>query len=186
MKRVILAAVLTLAGCASPVALNYYQLPAVNHSRQVLADAPQLYVAPVQVASYLNGRGLVLQLSEVELVMARQHLWAEPLAAQVQRQLRDLLSNSTAYATELSARPGAVVLTVQLERFHGTAQGDAVLSGRYLLSSQAHSQPFTIRVPLGADGYPALVAALAAGLQQLSQQIAAGLELVDKTKRTDG
>ena len=186
MRCVMLAAVLLLAACSSPVGLNYYQLPAVPDSRQPAAEAPVLYVAPLQVASYLNGRGLVLQLSDVELNMARQHLWAEPLAAQVQRQLRDWLSNTTAYAAELSSQPGAVVLTVQLDRFHGTAQGNAVLSGRYQLSNKKHSQPFNITQPLRTDGYPALVVALAAGVQQLSQQIAAELLNTDKTKRTDG
>lgn len=185
MRCVMLAAVCWLAACSSPAGLNYYQLPAVNNSHQPAAEAPVLYVAPVQVASYLNGRGLVLQLSDVELNMARQHLWAEPLAAQVQRQLRDRLSN-TAYIAELSAQPGTVVLTVQLDRFHGTVQGNALLSGRYQLSNKKHSQPFNIAVALSADGYPALVTALAAGVAQLSQQIATELLSTDKTKRTDG
>ncbi|GAB2910946.1 membrane integrity-associated transporter subunit PqiC [Rheinheimera gaetbuli] len=181
-----LAAVCWLAACSSPAGLNYYQLPAVNNSRQPAAESLVLYVAPVQVASYLNGRGLVLQLSDVELNIARQHLWAEPLAAQVQRQLRDLLSNTTAYEAELSAQPDAVVLTVQLERFYGTVQGNAVLSGRYQLSNKKHSQPFNIAVALSADGYPALVTALAAGIELLSQQIATELLNPDNTKRTDG
>ena len=186
MRYVMLVAVFLLAACSSPVALNYYQLPAVDGRGQQHTESPVLYVAPVQVASYLNGRGLVLQLSDVELNMARQHLWAEPVAAQVQRQLRDILSNTTPYATQLNAQSGAVVLTVQLDRFHGTAQGNAVLSGRYQLSDKNHSEPFNISVALSADGYPALVMALAAGVQQLSQQIAAELVEANKTKRSDG
>ena len=86
MRAFLLAAAVLLGACASPVTLNYYQLPAVTTESTHSDAAAALYVAPVQVASYLNGRGLVLQLSEVELNVARQHLWAEPLDAQVQRQ----------------------------------------------------------------------------------------------------
>ena len=175
MRVFLLLTVVLLGACASPVTLNYYQLPAVFTASTHSDAAAALYIAPVQVASYLNGRGLVLQLSEVELNVARQHLWAEPLDTQVQRQLRELLAVTTPYRTQLSAGQGAVVLSLQLDRFHGTAQGDAVLSGRYQLSHNRHSVPFTISVPLSADGYPALVTALATGLQQLSQQISASL-----------
>lgn len=176
MRVFLWVAAVLLSACSSPVTLNYYQLPAVATAAGHTDASAALYVAPVQVASYLNGRGLVLQLSDVELNVARQHLWAEPLDAQVQRQLRELLAATTPYRTQLSAGQGAVVLSLQLDRFHGTAQGDAVLSGRYQLSHNQYSVPFNINVPLSADGYPALVTALATGLQQLSQQISASLQ----------
>lgn len=186
MRIFVIAAISVLAACSSPAPLHYYQLPAVAGSGQHSTEAAVLYIAPVQVASYLNGKGLILQLSEVELHVARQHLWAEPLAAQVQRQLRELITSTTSYATTLDAKPGAVVLTVVLERFQGTAQGNAVLSGRYQLSNVNHSAAFEIRVPLSADGYPALVTALAAGLQQLSQQISVSLSVDNTIKLSDG
>lgn len=187
MRKMLLACLLCLSACSSPSALKYYQLPAVATQSGVDDNrAGLLYVAPVQVASYLNGRGLVLQLSDVELHMARQHLWAEPLTTQVQRQLRERLSTNTNYRVLLSPVAQAVELTVQLERFHGTADGEAVIGGRYQLSRQSASKTFNFTVPLNADGYAALTAALALGLEQLSRQIGADLAENNKTSIVDG
>ena len=52
------------------------------------------------------------------------------------------------------------------------AEGYAIVSGRFAISQRKGTETFSIRVALTEDGYPALVAALAEGLQQLSQQIA--------------
>ena len=135
-----------------------------------------LFVEPVQVASYLNGRGLVLQLSPVELVTARQHLWAEALDQHLQRQLRqNVPALAPAYFAQLHRGADSVRLAVQIDRFHGLAEGYAVLSGRFSLSNQTNVQRFDLRVPLSDDGYPALVLALGEGLAQLSQQIAGQL-----------
>jgi uncharacterized protein len=165
---------LLLAGCSSPSTISYYQLP-VAPPAVVGANAAvkRLYVEPVQVASYLNGRGLVMQLSDVELVMARQHLWAESLDQQLQRQIRDrVLLHAPAYGGLMQAQSDSVRLSVQLDAFHGQAEGYAIISGRFSLSDQIHTQPFNIRVALTNDGYAALVQALGEGLQQLSMQIA--------------
>lgn len=174
MRHITAALLLLLTGCASQPASNYYQLPAAPVTPgSSVSEAGSVYIEPVQVASYLNGRGLVMQLSDVELVTARQHLWAEALAQQLQRQLRDrVLAQTPGYAAVLQARPDTVRISVQLEQFHGLADGHAIVSGRFALSSQQGSQPFNIRIALTDDGYPALVQALGQAVQQLSQQIA--------------
>lgn len=180
MKMFSVAAVLLLSACSGTVAVNYYQLPAITSaSVQTKADK-SFYIAPVEVASYLNGRGLVLQLSDIELNMARQHLWAEPVAQQVQRQLRELLASQLPYKAQLSANAADIVVSVQLDRFHGTHDGLAVLSGRYQLSQQKNSEAFSLKVPLADDGYPALVKALNLGLEQLSQQIGQQISAADE------
>lgn len=173
MKHLTAALFLLLTGCSSPSVSNYYQLPAAPApAGSAEAEAKSLYIEPVQVASYLNGRGLVLQLSDVELVMARQHLWAEALDQQLQRQLRDRIAvQAKDYTVVLQARPDTVRVAVQLDQFHGLADGHAVVSGRFAVSTQRGSQPFNIRVALTDDGYPALVQALGQAVTQLSQQI---------------
>jgi uncharacterized protein len=182
MRFISAGLLLLLSGCSSPPAITYYQLPAVvadNIATDTDVSAPHkaLFVEPIQVASYLNGRGLVLQLSEVELVMARQHLWAEALESQLQRQLRDrLLSQAPEYTAVLQARADAVRISVQLEQFHGVAAGYAIASGRFAMSNQPDSHAFRLRVALADDGYPALVLALGQVLQQLSEQIAVQLQ----------
>ncbi|MDX5407637.1 MAG: ABC-type transport auxiliary lipoprotein family protein [Chromatiaceae bacterium] len=179
---------LVLTACSSPSSSYFYQLPApsqnqlapgVTMDKQAADNShadKSLFIEPVKVASYLSGRGLVLQTSAVELVMARQHLWAEALDQQLQRQLRQHLSQlAPAYAVQLQPGAHSTRLWLQLDSFHGSADGYALLSGHFLLSGQPLSQPFSYRVPLTDDGYPALVAALGQGVQQLSQQIAAQL-----------
>jgi len=173
MRIIPLLLLLLLSACSSQPDISYYQLPAVV-AGSAGDNAKPLYIEPVQVAGYLNGRGLVLQVSDVELVMARQHLWAEALDQQLQRQLRDLLA--AGFNPVLQAGADTPRLTVQLARFHGQPDGYAVLSGRFTISNQPGSQAFTLRVPLANDGYPALVTALAEGLQQLSTMISLQLQ----------
>jgi uncharacterized protein len=178
MRYLTAGLLLLLCGCSSPPSLNYYQLPVSSNSAIVgSAPAKTLYFEPVQVASYLNGRGLVLQLSPVELVMARQHLWAEPLEHQLQRQLRDrVLAVAPDYAAVLQTQAETVRVAVQLDAFHGQPDGYAIISGHFALSERVAAQPFSIRVALADDGYPALVAALGQGVQQLSVRIAEQLQ----------
>jgi uncharacterized protein len=168
------AVLLLLTACSSQPVTTFYQLPvAPVTAKHTVASPKPLYVEPVQVASYLNGRGLVLQLSDVELVMARQHLWAEPLEQQLQRQVRDrLLPLAQQYTAVMQAAPETLRIAVQIDQFHGLADGYAIISGRFAVSGQASAQSFNIRVALADDGYPALVAALAEGIQLLSSQIA--------------
>lgn len=169
---------LLLSGCSSQPAMNYYQLPVTDAKVPAAAMATKtVYFEPVQVASYLNGRGLVLQLSPVKLVMARQHLWAEPLEQQLQRQLRDrVLAQSTGFRPVLQAQSDSVRVTVQLDAFHGQPDGYALISGYFSLSKHSTAQPFSIRIPLADDGYPALVSALGQAVQQLSEHIASQLD----------
>lgn len=165
---------LLLSACSSQPVTSYYQLPVhmVAAEAKTAAVKP-LFIEPVQVASYLNGRGLVLQLSEVELVMARQHLWAEPLEQQLQRQLRDrIMPQAQQYIAVMRPAPDTLRIAVEIEQFHGIADGYAIISGRFALSGKTGAQPFNFRVALTDDGYPALVAALAEGIQLLSTQIA--------------
>lgn len=172
-----IALLLGLTGCASPSAPSYYQLPLPEAATVNLAEnAVAVYVAPVQVASYLNGRGLVLATSEVELAIARQHLWAEALDQQLQRQIRQRLQLLRPELSMLmQSQRDAVNLTISVERFYGQADGTALVSGRYSLSGKTGSNAFQYKVPLQQDGYPALVAAFSQAVQQLSEHIASQL-----------
>lgn len=177
LAGIAIALLLGLTGCASPSAPSYYQLPLPEAAPgSIAADAVAVYVAPVQVASYLNGRGLVLATSEVELAIARQHLWAEALDQQLQRQLRQRLQLLRPDLSMLmQSQNNALKLAISVERFYGQADGTALFSGRYTLSSKTGSSAFQFTVPLQQDGYPALVTALSQAVQQLSEQIASQL-----------
>lgn len=177
MKLLVVTLSMMLFACSNAPQVSYYQLPPAATNTAELNTAKRLYVEPVQVASYLNGRGLVLQVSAVELIMARQHLWAEALDQQLRRQLRQQMALSApAYAVQLQPDSESVRLQLMLDSFHGNADGYAVLSGHFHLSHQSQPQAFNLRVALTDDGYPALVAALGRGVTQLSQLIAVQLE----------
>ena len=177
MRMITLAVVMLLTACSSTPAINYYQLPPVVSQSSALQQKQKLlFVEPVQVATFLNGRGLVMQLSAVELVMARQHVWAEPLAQQIQRQVRDrILLHNPAYKAAAKADADAVQVRIIIDGFHATNEGYAIVGGHFAINAVNALQAFSFRVALQQDGYPALVSALAEGVQQLSMQIAGQL-----------
>ena len=74
MKVLVVMLSMLLVACSSAPPVSYYQLPTPANAAVQPAAGKRLFVEPVQVASYLNGRGLVLKVSTVELIMARQHL----------------------------------------------------------------------------------------------------------------
>lgn len=174
MRLLTLALLLSLSACSTKPTTTYYQLPVPSVTAQPgTASLKAFYIEPIQVASYLNGRGLVLQVSDVELVVAKQHIWADALDQQLQRQLRNRLQLlAPGYIAVFQPLPDTLRVSVQLEQFYGDSNGQALISGRFAVSNQLGTVPFVIRQPLADDGYPALVAALAQGVQQLSQQIA--------------
>lgn len=164
-----------LIGCSSPTnEIRYYQLVAkapLQVNNEILQP---LTVAPIKVANYLNGSGLVLRQSAVEFNVARQHLWADALEQQLQRQLLEYLllalPNQTISALSTSS---ARTLQLDIHRFYADEQGLATVSGYYTLSSEGgiSSTPFAYQVALVNDGYPAMVEALSQGWQQLLQDL---------------
>ncbi|WP_423185665.1 PqiC family protein [Alishewanella sp. d11] len=175
-----------LVGCSSPTNdIRYYQL-VTKTPLQVNNEIQQpLTVAPIKVANYLNGSGLVLRQSAVEFNVARQHLWADALEQQLQRQLLEYLllalpnQTITAFNT-----PGARTLQLDIHRFYADEQGQATVSGYYTLSSigTVTSTPFAYQVALADDGYPAMVQALSQGWQQLLQDLVMALT-ADQTEK---
>ncbi|MCC5827580.1 ABC-type transport auxiliary lipoprotein family protein [Alkalimonas sp.] len=173
---------LIMACTQQSVQIQYYQFPypevlpqaeAATHPERVLV------LQGIQLAPFLQQRGIAFQQSETELTVARQHLWADDLATQLSRHLRlNLDAKYAGWQVQQHPDKAAVQLHIQLDRMLGTADGYALLSGEYRLSRQQHSkrQRFLIQQPLQGDGYPALVQAMAEGWQQLSHDITQQLE----------
>lgn len=184
---VLILSCMGLISCSSSAPVtNYYQLSPVAVAEKAVSTtaknkAPRLYIEPVQVASYLNGRGLVLQLSDVELEMARQHVWAEPLQQQLQRQIRDLLSRPTTGFTLVSQPDSQTMkLQLQIDRFHAIeSTGEAVVGGFFQLHQNGEPFPshsFHVLVPLEKDGYAGMVEALSVALAQVAEQISTSIK----------
>ncbi|WP_290536448.1 MULTISPECIES: ABC-type transport auxiliary lipoprotein family protein [Alcanivorax] len=145
-----------------------YLLPGASHSGH----------SPLQVrvslASYLDQGGIVLQLSDTELHVARQHRWAEPLGAQLQRALAATLAGQTTL-------PEQGKLDLQLSRFQGvqSAQGDiAMITGTWQFRAEEQTRQGNIdwQGPINGEGYAALVEALDQGWQETAQTITQALK----------
>ncbi|HSH49098.1 MAG TPA: ABC-type transport auxiliary lipoprotein family protein [Halomonas sp.] len=177
-----------LAGCASSATPpSTYMLPVqdtpetgAQHSAGAGEEAPPLVLRTLRLAPFLDVKGIVFQLDDVRLREAGSHQWAEPLAAQLERGLRDRLASRlpqhrVLLDPALDGETPALSLRVDIDRFQGHRSGHAVVAGRWQLRD-ARGEPlahrrFAFKTPLEADGYPALVRALAEGLDRLADEI---------------
>ncbi|MEQ6917601.1 PqiC family protein [Halomonas aquatica] len=179
-------AILWLTGCAAvgPTATRY-TLPgdAMAASARIAgAEATQrLVVNQLRLARFLEVDGLVLQLDDITLNEASQHQWAEPLGLQLERSLRERLAArlpDTRVTSEDAGgrRDDATTLQLEVDRFHGRHDGQAVVAGQWQLRDAQGEllvlSPFAVEVPLTRDGYPAMVRALGRGWDMVAEEIA--------------
>ncbi|MGJ3257663.1 MAG: PqiC family protein [Alcanivorax sp.] len=165
---VTLMALLSACSQTPPAPAPDYLLPGASHSGH----------SPLQIrvtlANYLDQGGIVLQLSDTELHVARQHRWAEPLGSQLQRALTATLASQTTL-------PQQGKLDLQLSRFQGVQsdEGDvAMITGTWQFTNAGQSQRGTIewQGPIQGQGYAALVEALDQGWQETGQSITQALK----------
>jgi hypothetical protein len=181
----LLTALLGLAGCAaSQPGTASYLLPSTAPEQQYERRLA-IQVAPVRLAGHLDSEGIVMQLNDIEVYQARQHLWGEEIAGQLQRLLQERLGRALPQSQVVSrGQPlleGAPVrdLRVQVSRFQGRFDGVALAEGQWqLLDGNGRllaQAAFSAEQPLADDGYPALVRALGAAWEQAADQLAAEL-----------
>lgn len=183
-----------LAGCATSAApTRHYGLPpdqmagvphtvgATDGQAGKAANARTLVVRPLALASFLEQQGIVLQLDDITLNPARDHLWVEELGPMLERGLRRRLAQrlpDTQVLAEANpaAPPRAMTLRLELERFQGRYDGQAVAAGQWQLRDADGTlltlDAFEVETPLEADGYPALVRALGQSWDDLADQVA--------------
>jgi uncharacterized lipoprotein YmbA len=103
VRAVLVAAALSLAGCASSPPSSFYTLSATVESTTI-ASAPSygVSVGPVRVPETVDRPQLVLQLSANQIAIDEFHRWAEPLASgiaqTVAEDLRRLLGSGDVVA----------------------------------------------------------------------------------------
>ncbi|WP_236645378.1 PqiC family protein [Aidingimonas lacisalsi] len=191
LAMVVMSLVL-LTGCAgSPTPSERYTLPGPAPEHTAGADAEHvLLVESLDLAEYLDNEGIVLQLDELRLNEASQHLWAERLDHQLERGLRHRLAErlDTTYvasdARDMNLATGedderhveVAKLRIDVDRFQGDQHGYAIAGGRWQLRNTHDrliaARPFNVRTELEHDGYPALVRALGASWDGLADEIA--------------
>lgn len=149
--------------------------PEASPPGYLLPSATQAAHSPltikVHLANYLNRGGIVMQLSDSEIQVARHHRWAEPLATQLQRALEARMPTGDEHT-----------LTVELTRFQGLQgkeKDSAVITGRWVLtgnSGDAAQGQIQWQTPLENGGYANLVRALDQGWQAVAAEIATTMD----------
>ncbi len=175
------ASVLVSACSTTPQARSTYLLRSSSHvATGKLAEVGDAYLGTVQVASYIDQPGLVLEVEEGMIHIAKQHQWAEPLRVSLREFLNVEISaaNDEALAASPLKDAAASRIDVRISQLHGDAEGHAVLLASWSLSSakQRHEYQFAETTALDGVGYEALVKAEIKLLIQLSKAIALELK----------
>ncbi|OCG20073.1 hypothetical protein A9G22_01800 [Gilliamella sp. App2-1] len=163
-----------LAGCsASNPSKSYFQLTSNSQipvSQNMKTTNQFIWIESVDVASFLNKPGIVLQTDNIKYETAINHLWVSTLSQQLQDRLtQDLTAMLPNYLVS-SKSITTPTLTVKLfiDSFHGSYTGDAIIKGRWVVTDRKNNietKPFERHVPLATNGYDALVKALSKGWQ---------------------
>ncbi len=165
-----------LAGCAKQTVENHrYFLPEANTNQGESSEPSKrlLQISEVQLADFLDDGGLVLQLDDITLNQAKNHLWAADLSQQINRGLRNRLNQRQQTFTVVGPQTaGDLRLSLTVDAFHGRHDGLALMSGQWQLQDIKGDiislKNFDLQTELAASGYPALVRALGNNLDDLA------------------
>lgn len=185
MKWIIVTLVFTLVGCTStsPSYTQYLlrhdsNMASVTNNAEVVASIGRL-----EVATYIDSLGLVLETTDGKINVARYHQWAEPL----RESLRQYLAAAIAQEAKVPVRFQKVTgskeskrIDIYIDQLHGDATGHAKLSAYWIVTDVNRNavvveEQYSGREPLLSDGYSALVTAQKTLLQNLSKAISGSL-----------
>jgi len=168
---------LVLLGCSTletekPV--SYYVLDA-KPSALIKKRIRSLYkVNPIALPDYLNQPNIVLRDQSQRLHIAYYHSWADDLASTIRRVIISELNNAKNTARFKARCTYCDSITVTLDHFYPTTQGEVILSGFYQIEKRdktSYSQDFFIKVDLDENGYEHAVKKMRAALIALTLKI---------------
>jgi uncharacterized lipoprotein YmbA len=172
------AAVLLLAGCASPNPNLYTLTPRPGGVR---AAGPALVVVrAIAIPRFMEREEIVRSAAADRLTVASNDWWGEPLAPMIRRVLaQDLaqrLPSSNVLAGEgvIGMAPDAEI-EVTLSRFDRDASGVVTLTGFAAIERKGAPQSLarlSVTVPAGGSTVGDEVAAMSAALGQAADQVA--------------
>lgn len=170
----VLSLFMILTGCSSSSPdKSYYQLASglASHNLQKIKTTNGfIWIESIDVASFLNKPGIVLQTEDIKYVTAKNNLWVSTLSQQLGDRLEQDL---TVYLPNYLVSTKSITtpnLTVKLfiDGFHGSYTGDAIVKGRWVVKDsqdRIKTKSFERHEPLTNNGYDALVEALSKGWQ---------------------
>ncbi|RUO37844.1 hypothetical protein CWE15_11195 [Aliidiomarina taiwanensis] len=191
----ILLSVWLLSSCASHTPkVHYYLLTEPSYTAQPVSAAAPVAIGVVSLADYLGGTGLVVEQAGAEIVLTRQHRWAEALDRQLQRQLRQGLGQlypGAAWRLHSQQVGTYYRLDVLVDAFQITADNTARVDIQWYIQHRGqgviHTARLEHRLPLTGEGYGAAVAALSEAWHHVLQQMAADVQAhVLKQERVAG
>lgn len=174
-------------GCAKQaVDKQHYFLPVAHLNQQssdAVASRTLIKVNEVLLSDFLDRDGLVLQLDDITLNQAKNHLWAEDLHRQIERGLRERLNQQQQEFTVVGPQSTAELsVSVEIHAFHGRYDGLALTRGQWQLKNKQGEvqrlERFDLSSKLNEPGYPALVRALGQNLDKLATMIAKDLSRI--------
>lgn len=192
MAASLAAGLLALAGCSLPQAesdpTRFYVLSTATAPTPVVAAAPTVHLAPVEVASYLRGRSMVIRRGENELEFREFARWGESLDIGIARVLREeLLARGAASAVPIGTLRSHLdekdfTLNVRVLACEGMAHGvvnfravwDISKGSAKTLVASGDYRPTDLKWDGKSDA--SLAAQLSRAIAGLAEEIAAGLK----------
>jgi uncharacterized protein len=185
---------LWVAGCSLPTAqtdpTKFYVLAAPAAAPAPTANAPAIRLRPVELASYLRGRPMIVRRSENEIEFRDFARWGEPLDQGIARVLGDgLIARGAASAVQVGAiRPSESTdvryeLSLRVLACEGGAGGTVNFRAVWELASVgdngapvAHGDFHPLNLRWDGKHEASLASALSEAIAGLAGEIAAGLK----------
>jgi uncharacterized lipoprotein YmbA len=191
LSRLLMAPLAGLAACAalSPQAdtTKYFVLrPELSLEHPEIRVEPTIGIGPVKIPDHLDDR-IVTRLSEEEIVISDNERWAEPLRDSLVALFRQEIGAQLGtdriltYPWRPSEAPD-VVVAVELLHFERTTRGTVEIAARWTIGNGSAfpllARSVSIRQTFAGRETRAAVAAMSAGVAELSRQIAADVARV--------
>ena len=185
--------IIILGGCASTEPSNFYVLSPV----QAIANGPDagrslpgvtIGVGPIEIAQYLDRPQMVSRSSQNELILAEFDKWAEPLKDNIGRVLAENLSGllSTDRVFVFPWRHSGLIdyqAVVRITRFDTDWLEETKLVARWKILGE-NGDLLVMRKSeyraSGKEGYRAIAEAMSQNLADLSRDIAAAIQALEK------
>lgn len=176
----LVAVVALLAACQnSPTTINYYTLAAPSNTTNNAKPNTTVLLAPIELAGFLSSSAMVMQLSDAEIQLSKQHLWAEDLNLAIAKYLQHRMQTDLELVLEHKDWHQATdsALRLRFDQFQATQAGVVIVSGVFQIKDDTgvSSQRFYYQETLASDGYTGAIAAMRIALNALSNDLAQAL-----------
>jgi uncharacterized lipoprotein YmbA len=182
VKSASIVLILFITACSSaPVETQYYLLRQEKAPQtRALVASEDFALGKVEIATYIDQPGMVLEVGPGQIHPALHHQWAEPMRQGVRYFLQREISAALGKDLFPKALSDAdTIIEIRVDQLHGTSDGQAVILAYWWLKKDGQIKSphqFGETSPLARDGYEALAKAERALLRGLAASIAKTLK----------